>query len=460
VKIVHLLGWYFPDSVGGTEVYVEALCRRLRAAGQQVLVAAPDARGVAPEHYEHDGVPVFRYAIPKKLTRDEAYHRVALRGAERLHRWLADERPDILHVHSFMTGVGLPEIREARRLGIRVIATFHLPGLGYMCRTGELMQWGAFPCDGIVIPDKCGSCTLTRFGLPQMPARILGLIPPAIGVALRHLPGRLGTAVGMSASIVEYQQQQREMFDLVERVVVLNQTAYGMLVSNGSPAGKIVINRLGIGQTHIVKKAEPHLKPTRAPVRFGFLGRLHLQKGLYEIVRAVLAIPRDVRFQLDIRGPMLDEGARALVTDLKRLLAGDPRVRFEPGVAPSDVPAVLAEFDVLICPSLWFENGPTVALEAMAVGTPIIATRVGNLGEIVEDGVNGRLVKAGDVEALSRALLEAATSPAVTIDRWRSALTSSRTMDDVALDYLKLYRGEESSVREGASDLRRTASGS
>ena len=76
----------------------------------------------------------------------------------------AEERPDVLHVHSITTGVGLPEIREAHRLGIRVILTCHLPGFGYMCRTGELMQWGRVPCDGIVIPSKCASCSLTRLG--------------------------------------------------------------------------------------------------------------------------------------------------------------------------------------------------------------------------------------------------------------------------------------------------------
>ena len=152
MKIVHLLGWYFPDSVGGTEVYVEGLCRRFRDAGHHVLVAAPDARRALPEHYEHDGVPIFRYPIPSEPTRDEAFHRTTARGAERLHRFLADERPDVLHLHSFTIGVGLPEIRAAAGLGIRVVVTCHLPGFGYMCRSGELMQWGRQPCDGYVTP--------------------------------------------------------------------------------------------------------------------------------------------------------------------------------------------------------------------------------------------------------------------------------------------------------------------
>src|SRR2546430_10920685 len=84
MKIVHLLGWYFPDSVGGTEVYVEGLCRRLRASGHDVLVAAPDTRRRAPDRYDHDGVAVFRYPIAPAPTRDEAMHRAPVRGAEQL----------------------------------------------------------------------------------------------------------------------------------------------------------------------------------------------------------------------------------------------------------------------------------------------------------------------------------------------------------------------------------------
>ena len=93
----------------------------------------------------------------------------------------------------------------------------------------------------------------------------------------------------------------------------------------------------------------------------------------------------------------------------------------------------------LLSPSLCFENGPTIALEAMAVGTPIIATRVGNQAELITDGVNGRLVEAGNVSELSAAILEAATSPGMTIDVWRRALPPVRTMDDIARDYLAMY---------------------
>jgi glycosyltransferase involved in cell wall biosynthesis len=437
VKIVHLLGWYFPDSVGGTEVYVEALCRRLGTAGHEVVVAAPDAHHAAPERYEHDGIRVFRYQIAEVPTRDEATQRVAVRGAERVHQFLAEERPDILHVHSFTTGVGLPEIREACRLGIRVLATCHLPSFGYMCRSGELMQWGTVPCDGIVDAAKCAACNLTRLGVPRPIARLAGTMPVPLSVALQRLPGRLGTALGMPASVRDYEAMQRELFTLVDRFVVLNETGRRMLIANGAPADKIVLNRLGI--SHHAPASKPSPRAPGAHVRFGYVGRIHPTKGLIPLLRAVAEIPRAVPFGLEIRGPRMDEASRRYAADLQAMAAGDDRVEFCPAVAAPDVPALLADYDALLCPSIWFENGPTVALEAIAAGTPIIGSRVGNLAELIVDDVNGLLVAPGDVTAWSRALTRVATSPAETVARWRRALTPPRTMDDVTADYVALY---------------------
>jgi glycosyltransferase involved in cell wall biosynthesis len=439
VKIAHLVGWYFPDSVGGTEIYVEGLCRRLRDAGHDVLVAAPDAHHVVPARYLHDRVPVFRYQIPAEATRDEARHRIPIRGAEQLYRFLDEERPDVLHLHSFTTGAGLPEIREAARRGIRVIVTCHLPGLGYMCRSGELMRWGSEPCDGIVFPRKCAACNLTRLGLAQPLAEVVAAAPLSVGRALGELPGRVGTTLGMAASVAEYQTMQREMFSLVDAFVVLNETGRRMLLANGSPADKLVLNRLGVSFTGAVHKPSADLQPTTSPVRFGYVGRLHPTKGLAELMRAVRAIPREVPFTLDVRGPMLDDETRRFADDLRRIAHDDPRLSIAAGIPSADVPAHLAGLDALLCPSMWFENGPTVALEAMAVGTPVVASRVGNLAEAIADGVTGRLVTPGEVSEWARALAEIAAAPADTIDRWRRALPPPRTMDDIARDYLALY---------------------
>jgi glycosyltransferase involved in cell wall biosynthesis len=110
-------------------------------------------------------------------------------------------------------------------------------------------------------------------------------------------------------------------------------------------------------------------------------------------------------------------------------------------VSPSSIPNVIGSYDVLCCPSRCLEGGPTSGLEAMAAGVPVIAASVGGIAEVVEDGVNARLIPPGDVDRLAAALIEVATHPEETIDRWREHLPRPRTMREVARDYLVLYAG-------------------
>jgi glycosyltransferase involved in cell wall biosynthesis len=70
-----------------------------------------------------------------------------------------------------------------------------------------------------------------------------------------------------------------------------------------------------------------------------------------------------------------------------------------------DVPEVMRGLDAFVLPSR-AEGISNTILEAMATALPIVATAVGGNGELLDDGVTGRLVPAGDVDALARAMLE------------------------------------------------------
>lgn len=432
MRIAQALGWYLPESVGGTEVYVAALTRRLRAAGHEVAIAVPDTAGERTAEYE--SVPVYRYPVPARATRDEAYGRVAVRGSERLGVWLRRWRPDLFHMHSFVTGLGLFELELARRAGARTVVTHHLPSLGYVCRTGTLMQWGETPCDGVCAPHKCAACRLYVAGMPKPAARAVAAMPRRLGRLAGRLPGRVGTTAGLSASIEDSQAMQRRLVELADRTVVLNEQARAILIANGAPASSITMNRLGISD-RIERKPDA---PTRSPVRFVFAGRLHRTKGIAELAQAIARIPSDVRLALAIYGPPSDPSEQTLIDAARLLLRDDSRVTFGGSLAPEDVPAILAAADVLCCPSTWFENGPTVALEAIACGTPVLGSRLGNLAELITDGVNGRLVPPGDVDALANAIRQIAERPSL-VDVWRAALPRARTMNEIAAEYLSLY---------------------
>jgi glycosyltransferase involved in cell wall biosynthesis len=438
MKTVQALGWYFPESLGGTEIYVAGLAARLRDAGHEVAIAAPDPGASDERSYLHDGIEVYRYPTPRDPTRDETGGTATVRGADRFHQWLEARRPDVLHLHSFTTGLGLPELRAGRRAGARLVATSHESRLGHLCQRGTLMRFGELPCDGIVATGKCAACALESRGLPRELATALSLVPLTVAELAIGLPGKLGTALGMRAVIARNSAMQLELLTLLDRFVLLTHHALETVRNNGAPSGKLLLNRLGAGEAAPARKPLPLEKPTKTPLVIGYLGRFDPVKGVEVLVEAVRRTPRDLPIRIELRGPENGPAERALVQELRAHAENDRRITFAPAVPRGEVSEILRGYDLLCCPSLCFEGGPTVALESFAVGTPVIGSRIGGLAEIVDEKF-GRLVPAGDASALARLFAEVAARPA-TVDEWRRALPAPRTMDDVARDYLALYR--------------------
>ena len=76
-----------------------------------------------------------------------------------------------------------------------------------------------------------------------------------------------------------------------------------------------------------------------------------------------------------------------------------------------DIPKFMTAFDLLVLPSVSGEGSPAVIKEAWAAGTPVIATDSGGIGEIIENGVDGWVVPAGEVEPLAGSISEALSNP-------------------------------------------------
>jgi glycosyltransferase involved in cell wall biosynthesis len=443
MRVVQASGWYLPERIGATEVYVAALSDRLLAAGHQVIVAAPDATGAGERTYEHAGIPVYRYPHPPAPTRAELHGDVTARSAERFHAWLAQQAPDVLHVHTLLPGLGVPELQIARSLGARVVVTSHSSSLGYLCQRGTMMRWGREACDGFCRVDVCAACELNRQGLPVGVAKLIGRLSPRAGEVAARLPGRIGTALGMSDLIRRNRARQRAMFLALDRFVLLTHWAYDAVVASGAPREKLVLNALGIPKrraecgTRNVRTWKPD-GATRPPVRIGYLGRFHPIMGVHYLARAFASLSPDVPLTLEFRGPVCSAAERRVVGELQALIGTDPRVSFEPEVAPEHAAGVLASYDVLCVPAVHLEGGPTVALEAYAVQTPVVGARIDGLAELVTPGLDGQLVPPGDWRALAAALHTIADEPGI-VDRWRDHLPPPRTMDDVARDYVALY---------------------
>jgi len=437
VRIIQAVGWYFPDRVGGTEVYVAALASRLRAKGHHVDIVAPEPGGREPRSYVHDDITVHRYPIPAALTREQAQGRGVIDPTGWFGKWIRRAKPDVVHFHTLVPGLELPEVQAARATGARLVATTHASSLGHICARGTLMQWGERPCDGIAGVAKCAACELQKRGLSKTAAKAIALMPPIIGRVATAIPGKPGTALGMTAAIAFNKKRQTDLLAAVDRFVVLTKAAAEIVGLNGAPSAKVVLNRLGID-----RRAAPlrrRAERTTRPVRIGYLGRFDTIKGVVDLARAVRALPNDTPIRVEFRGPADTDDARQVRDQVARLLDGSPLAALRPALPPDEVAQHLSSLDVLCCPSTCLEGGPTVAIEAHAEGTPVIGTRIGGLAELVTDNVDGRLIAPGDWQALAAVLTEIARDPASTIDRWRIALPAPRTMDDVTADYLELY---------------------
>ncbi len=173
----------------------------------------------------------------------------------------------------------------------------------------------------------------------------------------------------------------------------------------------------------------------------GTVANLRAQKNYPLLLRTaaeVTAARPDVRFIAAGQGPLEHELAR-----LHDELGLGDRFRFLGFRA--DVHRVMSAFD-LFCLSSDHEGLPVAVMEAKALGLPVVATDVGGLREAVTDGVDGRLVPAGDGGALARALLELVDDPVARTRMGEAAMSSAdrfgaqRAVDAIESTYAEVLR--------------------
>ncbi len=181
-----------------------------------------------------------------------------------------------------------------------------------------------------------------------------------------------------------------------------------------------------------------------------FVGRIDPIKGLDTLVSAIPAVTNQRARFVFVGGDLDDEGQavgplRELVDETVRLRVRD-RCQFV-GSQPQDrLPTYYSGADVVVVPSR-YESFGLVAVEAMATGTPVIASRVGGLAYTIEDGVTGVLVKQGDVVELSRAIDDLLTDDVGREEMYeRCVATASRfawasVVEQIAHVYRRLVDG-------------------
>jgi glycosyltransferase involved in cell wall biosynthesis len=174
-------------------------------------------------------------------------------------------------------------------------------------------------------------------------------------------------------------------------------------------------------------------------LRVGYLGSLLRHKGVDILVRAFreLQTPGST---LEIYGFAMP--GDPFVGQLRRLASQDTRVHLMNRYDQRDLPDILSRLDVIVIPSLWHETFSIVAREALLSGTPVIASNIGALPEVINSEHNGLLVPVGDADALQNALRRLSVDADLLARLRDGALLSAekiKSMDDHVHEVELLY---------------------
>ena len=166
------------------------------------------------------------------------------------------------------------------------------------------------------------------------------------------------------------------------------------------------------------------------------VGRLAVIKGFDLLIQAIHALRN--RLRKEVRCYIVGEGELRMTLEKEIRQRNLPKEVVMPGwVSPAQLPLWYAAAD-LLCLSSHNEGCPNVVLESLACGTPVVATDVGGVSELIHDGVTGRLVPHRSVEELSRCIAAALET------RWdQTAILRSdavRSWSDVASTHVALLR--------------------
>ena len=206
-------------------------------------------------------------------------------------------------------------------------------------------------------------------------------------------------------SVPVFRELLNALFSHSQRILVLGQV-WADYIAERLPtvADKISILRNATRP----RPPKPENPDRSAAVHVVFLGLLGKRKGSLLLIEALGRLQTQAPWVATIAG----NGDIAGHEEAARRLGVADRVSLPGWLGPEEVDSLLADADLLVLPS-FAENSPMVIIEAFAQGVPVIASPVGAIAEVMEDGVTGLITPVGDVEALSDAIQKLIESEAL-----------------------------------------------
>jgi glycosyltransferase involved in cell wall biosynthesis len=312
-------------------------------------------------------------------------------GGGGIARAIKEWSPSVVHFHNIWPQLTPSAMRIAKQSGAVVVLTAH--NFRFACPGGTLLRSGA-------VHDDC-------------------IEGSSLACALRDPRGALSESLAYGVAL-EVHRRFRFLARWVDAFVAPSAFMAEMLARAGLPESRVHICPSGvpIGAISTASSGTSAL----------YAGRLSEEKGVRTFLEAARLAP-DVALAGAGSGPLESLVQAGPVTYLGRL-------------EPSRLREALGAASYTIVPSECYENFPFAALESFAAGKPVIASRIGGLPEIVEDGVTGLLIPPRSPRALADAMSHFSARPDLTremgmnaLRRARSRFSLERQVDDLIALY-------------------------
>jgi glycosyltransferase involved in cell wall biosynthesis len=353
---------------GGERVAVEAQATLLREQGQDLVC------------YTRDNTEIQRYGLWQKAGFfGETFF--SLKAWREIRSLVESERPDIAHVHNVFPLISPSAYRALKASGVPIVQTVH--NFRFLCPAGIF-----YTQDRI--------CERCKYGNTL--------------AAVRWRCYRKNYCLSAEYAATIALHRRWNTFRLIDRYLALTEFAAKKLVESGlttwdrvSVLGHFLPNPLPVPGSF--ESREPFLV---------YLGRLTAEKGVSTLLEAMSELP-------DLRLKVMGDGPQAGTLRAMARNMGLDHVEFLGRVAGDEKWKLLQQAMAVVVPSMCYEQFGFVVLESLAVGTPVVASNLGSLPYIVEDGRSGVLFPPGDSRQLRQRLAWLASHPEATLTMGRYA---------------------------------------
>lgn len=405
MNILFTVHQFFPHHYTGTERLVLNLSKQLQKNGHHVkvltygIIETEDYRfqdGFLIKEYNFEGVPVISVRhvnIPVEVS-----FSIFDPGMEKiLHSILQANSFDIIHVcHPMRTGT---IIKVAQKANIPVLLT--LTDFWLMCPRGIASTPQGILCNGSTDGKEC----------------------------IADCYGPL-----WSEKIQQRFVDATSIFSTVSRVVFPTVFLRDMF-SRKMFSGRSYLNRFGIDYSIVTYNTTKYSENSK--VTLGFLSSLLPHKGAHILIDAFIRADKK-NLCLKIFGDPIHE--KEYYTELTNR-SKDHSIEFLGRYNHEDMENILQDLDLVVLPSLWWENTPLVMLRSLAHKVPVIVSDFPGMTEVVHDSVNGFTFRPGDSDHLKDILIRIGKDPTL-INEIKNNISYSKRIEEETFEYECLYNEE------------------